>query len=480
VRRLSLALAALALGCPTAAWARTIVGSAAADRIRADDGVVDTVRCGAGRDIVTADRVDRVAADCETVSRVLLRDRLSAGDGQHETEVEPSAASFGSTIVSVFQVSRRVSGGALAIGWSTSTDGGRTWRSGLLPEVTGASGGAAPIASDPVVAYDAAHGVWIAASLVLVPRESTQILLSRSRDGLSWSRPVVAAATDDEQLAYDKQWLACDNGDASPFRGRCYLAYTNLQANRIVAQESTDGGLTWALWVPISEAVQGRETDAVGAQPVVQPDGTVVVVYADGRQVVAARSHDGAATFEPPVLVADLPARHTRGLRAPPLPSAAVMGNGTIAVVWPACTGAACARNDVVMATSADGETWTAPAAVPIDGADHLLPALGASGSRLGIVYYFMRPGCEPTDCALQVGFVWSGDGGSSWSRPRLLSPQPMPLGWLARTSGGLMVGDYVAVAWSGGAAVPVFALAAKPHGTTLQEAVYGARLAVR
>ena len=34
-----------------------------------DDGYRDTIRCGRGRDFVSADRFDRVAADCEQVSR---------------------------------------------------------------------------------------------------------------------------------------------------------------------------------------------------------------------------------------------------------------------------------------------------------------------------------------------------------------------------------------------------------------------------
>ncbi len=42
---------------------------AGADIVRARDGAIDNVRCGAGRDRVTADRVDRIGADCEVVSR---------------------------------------------------------------------------------------------------------------------------------------------------------------------------------------------------------------------------------------------------------------------------------------------------------------------------------------------------------------------------------------------------------------------------
>ena len=44
-------------------------GGAGRDTIVARDKWVDTIRCGAGRDVVTADRNDKVAKDCETVRR---------------------------------------------------------------------------------------------------------------------------------------------------------------------------------------------------------------------------------------------------------------------------------------------------------------------------------------------------------------------------------------------------------------------------
>jgi Ca2+-binding RTX toxin-like protein len=47
----------------------TLDGGPGNDRIFAVDGAVDTVRCGSGKDVVTADRVDKVARDCETVHR---------------------------------------------------------------------------------------------------------------------------------------------------------------------------------------------------------------------------------------------------------------------------------------------------------------------------------------------------------------------------------------------------------------------------
>src|SRR5262245_39662417 len=74
----------------------------------------------------------------------------------HSTEVEPDTFSNGSTIVAAFQVGRIYDGGGCAIGFSTSTDNGVTWTSGLLPGLTKWTGGGTfDRATDAAVAYDA-------------------------------------------------------------------------------------------------------------------------------------------------------------------------------------------------------------------------------------------------------------------------------------------------------------------------------------
>ena len=50
--------------------AEELDGGDGADQINAVDGLVDTVKCGAGTDTVTADASDSVSADCENVTRV--------------------------------------------------------------------------------------------------------------------------------------------------------------------------------------------------------------------------------------------------------------------------------------------------------------------------------------------------------------------------------------------------------------------------
>ena len=49
----------------------------------------------------------------------------------------------------------------------------------------------------------------------------------------------------------------------------------------------------------------------------------------------------------------------------------------------------------------------------------------------------------------------------------------PMELGWLPNSQNGLMVGDYVATAFTNGAPHGVFAVASAKSGTSFSEAIY-------
>ena len=66
----------------------------------------------------------------------LSTDKFHDSASEHRTEVEPGTFAWGSTIVSTFQVSRVYAHGGADIGFATSTNGGKTWTSGYLPDLT--------------------------------------------------------------------------------------------------------------------------------------------------------------------------------------------------------------------------------------------------------------------------------------------------------------------------------------------------------
>jgi BNR repeat protein len=412
-------------------------------------------------------------------------DPFTNSTSQHRTEVEPDTYSFGSTIVAAMQAGRFFDGGASDIGWATSTNGGTSWTRGFLPGLTKFLGaGPYDRASDPSVAFDARHGVWLISSLVLreTPGPSgVGVVTSRSTNGgLSWSNPVTVATNG----SADKNWIVCDNRSVSPFYGHCYTEWDEPSRNDLIKMStSTDGGLTWKAPLASADLATG-----LGGQAVVQPNGTVIVPYSSASlgSIRSFRSVDGGVSWRRSVVVSSIGDHPVAGgLRTEPLPSAEIDAAGKVFVTWQDCRfRSSCSSNDLVMSTTTQSSypTWSSVVRVPIDstasGVDHFIPGLavdpGTSGStaHLGLAYYYYpSAACSFSTCQLNVGYVSSANGGFTWRTATQLTG-PMSLGWLARTSLGRMVGDYISTSFSGGTAHPVFAFA-RPPTSTFDEAMY-------
>jgi hypothetical protein len=411
-------------------------------------------------------------------------DQFTNPTSQHATQVEPDTFAFGNTIVAAFQSGRFFQGGASDISFATSINGGATWTTGNLPGITKVQQSGSPYdrVSDPTVAFDAAHQVWMIASLPIVNSSAPipAVLVSRSTDGMNWQAPVTVGGP---STSPDKDWIVCDNTSTSPHFGNCYIEWDDFaNNNRIQMNTSTDGGLTWGPSLSTADAVTG-----LGGQPLVQPDGTVIVPVNNANQssLLAFRSIDGGASWTATVKIADITDHLVAsGLRTSPLPSAEMDGAGNVYVAWQDCRfRAGCTANDIVLSTSADGVTWTTPVAVPIDASsstvDHFIPGLGVDRStsgttaRLGLAYYFYpNTACTVTTCQLSVGFTSSANGGQTWTAAQTLAG-PMTLSWLADTNQGLMVGDYISTSYVNGKAHPVFAVASANNATVFNEAMF-------
>lgn len=394
----------------------------------------------------------------------------------HATEVEPDTFAFGSTLVTAFQTGRVFNGGSSDIGWATSHDGGATWQHGFLPGTTADSTPAGPFfaVSDSSVAYDASHHTWLISYLALHSSGGASggvdVMVSRSTNGgLTWSSPVPILANG---VFYDKNWTVCDNHPASPHYGNCYTEFDNAQVGDLEQMStSSDGGLTWGAPQATADKVYG-----LGGQPVVQPNGHVIVPFeADSGQIRSFSSEDGGATWDASVLISPISSHPVAGLRTSPLPTAEINADGTVYVAWQDSRFENGTANDIVYSTSADGTTWSAVTRIPIDpvgsGTDHFIPGLAVnpdtSGSQtqLALTYYRdTSPSCSGSTCEIQPGFTSSTDNGATWSAPVRLSA-PMQLGWLAPTSQGVMVGDYISTSFLSGQqrVIGVFASATAP-----------------
>lgn len=392
----------------------------------------------------------------------------------HQTLVEPDTFASGSTIVAAYQVGRIFDGGACASGFARSTDNGASWTSGLLPGITKwAGGGPNDRATDTSVAYDARHNAWLISSLTLLEAggiHGNAVVTSRSTDGgATWSQPFTTATGGD----LDKNWIVCDNTPASPFYGNCYTQWDDHGAgNRLEMSRSSDGGQTWS-------APATNNSGVIGGQPVVRPDGTVVVPIANANETAigAFNSTNGGASWSAITTIATIRHHTVAGsLREGPLPSAEIDGSGATYVAWTDCRfRRSCKANDIVLSHSlnATGTSWSAVSRIPIDvtnsGIDHFIPGLAVNkatsgtSAHLGLTYYFY----PSRSSQLGVGFISSTNAGTSWSAPQTLA-SGMPSTWAATTSQGRMVGDYISTSYgSDNLAHGVFATASAPTAGT-------------
>jgi hypothetical protein len=389
----------------------------------------------------------------------------------HQANVEPDGFSNGATIVAAYQVGRIYDGGACAIGFSTSPDNGGSWTNGLLPGITKwtTPAGSNDRATDASVAYDAKHNVWLVSSLTLVEAGGLRgnfVVTSRSVDGgLTWSNPFTTATGGD----LDKNWIVCDNTSASPFYGNCYTEWDDHgNGNRLEMSRSTDGGATWS-------APATNNAGVIGGQPVVRPDGIVIVPTANANETAigAFSSTNGGTSWSAVTTIAGISHHKVAGgLREGALPSAEIDGAGTVYVAWTDCRfRRGCKTNDIVIShsLSASGTSWSAVSRIPIDdttsGVDHFIPGLAVnkstSGStaQLGLTYYFY----PPRSTQLSVGFISSTDGGAHWTTPQTIM-SGMTSTWAANTSQGRMVGDYISTSYgSDGLAHGIFGAANTP-----------------
>lgn len=418
-------------------------------------------------------------------------DNLTNSDSDHKTEVEPDIFAWGNTIVSAFHVARRpgsIGWGSGDVGFSTSTDGGKTWKYGDLPGLTvNYEAGTYGAAADPSVAYDAKHATWMISTLPLVGLSSGSryigdVAVSLSSDGLHWGNPINI----DNTHLDDKNWTVCDNTTTSPYYGNCYTEWDQAYGTGdVLMSVSSNGGQTWGAGLASSDHAGG-----LGGEPLVQPNGTVIVPF-QGGGIDVFSSTNGGASWGKSQQIADIQSHYdAAGIRNPDLPSAAIDGAGNVYVVWSDCRfRSGCKENDIVMSSSSNGTTWSAVTRIPIDvttsTVDHFLPGIGVDPTTSGanahltiVYYYYPVSNCTTATCQLDVGFTTSTDGGTTWTAGKKIAG-PMNVGWLPVSDNGPMVADYIGVTYSNGEPFGVFAVAQALSGTTYSESMYTTKQAL-
>jgi len=413
---------------------------------------------------------------------------------QPDTEIEPSIAvnpANPKNVVTVYQEGRIADGGDATNGFATSTDGGKSWRTGELPGLTTypGQGGVFERASDAVVAFGPNNVVY-ANSLVFDFTNNdglrSGIAVNVSKDGgLHWGPPVLLQ---DDLLGglNDKNWIVVDNSSAPGHHlGRVYVVWDRIAP--ILYDYCDHDCDRLSNWLPDFQTIPGLifPGQGVGAYPVVMKNGGLGIVMntiaggvpvpsgpdeleADAnRQVFMGAPAAGSTpypaplVFTPPVDIAGNQSTGQPTQRGSEgLPAAAVDPvSGTLYSVWDDGRYRSDGTNDAVMSRSFDnGLTWTAPQRInpgsTNDHVDHYGVTVGVGTDGAVHVAYRTRDesGQGPLYApVIDTYYQRSLDGGGSWTAPLKVDKVASNPYYDAFSRDGSFEGDYNELASSGG-----------------------------
>jgi len=370
---------------------------------------------------------------------------------QPETQAEPFFAidpANESRLLAGYQEGRFESGGARALSYALSTNGGRRWSSGLIPMLTELTGGPWQRASDPWVAFGPDHRAYYVSLAFNETNPHNAVVVSTSADGgASWGEPVTVHSPTGTDFD-DKESIVVDNVADSPFRGRVYVAWDMARENGTQPLQlswSDDGGASFAPVVTVKQGVN------LGVVPLVGPGGVVYLVWSDFNffdhvELVAARSDDGGATWSAPVRVEDSFSFGVREMRTGGnIPAVAIdPKSGTLYVAWQDSRYTGIVEQILISRSTDGGATWS-PAEVVSDGpanAASFTPAIAVDGGgRVGVSYYSLRN--DPNRLlGVDLYLAFSTNGGVTFGPSRRISKSTWDATFAA-FSRGKFLGDY-------------------------------------
>ena len=335
------------------------------------------------------------------------------------------------------------------IGYYASFDGGCTWTDGGIL----AGFRKDILTSDPSFAFGPNNQVY-ASVLNSVPGlkgESGINVFTSTDGGKTFGAPTSVFSNATGRIFSDKPWIGVDN-TTGPHRGNIYVVWSydhgascdgaGYCQQELAFSRSTDGGNTFSAVQLIegkasycTDAVPGRQThstacdEALGAIPVVEPDGTIAVAFAYEDPInlsvpthlLVVTSPDGGNTWTQPALAATI--HDTIGVfppekyRTASLPAIACDPHtGQLYLAW-ADKGKRDA--DILLTTSIDsGQTWSTPVRVnddPLeDGANQFQPQLAIAPDGVVSVSFFDTR-LDPQHRLIDVYLAQSIDKGVSF-----------------------------------------------------------------
>ena len=327
-------------------------------------------------------------------------------------------------------------------GYDWTFNGGRTWGDQIPPfyQFVQLDNHTADACSDPTGTWDSRGNAYSGGVLFDVASGANSVIVMKSNAGNGGAfyhspnpaggyqeyrdTPVGVIANDDGELfANDKELMTADQSTSSPKRDNVYMTWTRFNAeghSPIYFSQSSDGGAHWSTPIEISGSSAsicplggGPCNDDQGSHPVVAPDGTVYVSFANGnvpgagiQQVLnvkcpAALDCSDPASWTPPTKVGDMISTHPVG---PPsqhgCPNRQCLPPNGYRAPDETTVSNSVDRNGKVFVTWADHRNNTNPNC-----------EIGAAGG-----------GSPP--CDHDIFYAFSTNGGTTWSATRDITPR--------------------------------------------------------
>jgi hypothetical protein len=312
--------------------------------------------------------------------------------------------------------------------------------------------------------------------------QGTEMAVAKSSDGgKTWPQVTFFNFNSGSGKFNDKPMIAVDTNPASPFRDSVYVAWDNASNkngkssanNALLFSRSTDGGKTFSAPIAVN-TLTGGPNSVIGADPFVGPNGEVYVAWHDvqNNRLMVNRSFDGGATFgqqttiSPTVIpfAAAIPPQASRGALLYPACGADQSTGphrGTLYCSWMDETPSN--GTDIFVARSTDkGQSWRAPVRVNDDPAgvvkDQFNQWLSVDPITGAIDVSWNDPRNDPADTKTDILASDSTNGGVSFARnAKVTTAMSDESAANPFADAGNQYGDYEGIVAYGGTVHPIW-----------------------
>jgi len=312
--------------------------------------------------------------------------------------------------------------------------------------------------------------------------QGTEMAVAKSFDGgKTWPRVTFFNFNSGSGKFNDKPMIAVDTNPHSPFRDSVYVAWDNASLNAgkssandaLLFARSTDGGLTFSSPIAVN-SLTGGPSEVIGADPFVGSNGKVYVAWHDvqNNRLMVNSSFDGGVAFgqqqtiAPTIVAFDdgIPAMASRRALLYPACDAdrsSGANRGTLYCSWMDET--ATNGTDIFVARSTDrGASWGTPVRVNDDSTgvrkDQFNQWLSVDPTSGSVNLSWNDARNDPADTKTDIYFSQSTDGGLSFA-PNVKVTTAMTDESAANpfADAGNQYGDYEGIVAFGGSIHPIW-----------------------